>query len=219
MSIRVCSWDIGMRTLSYCILTSPKIGTDIEEVVIERWDCIDILNDIDLEENEEQINKKRKRTCKNISIPDATKLLIEALSKRPFLLTPKPTIILIETQPGGKFANIRMKALSHVLQAFFCIKLPEVPIEFVSAKVKLLMKPNEPNETSNQGDSNKARKKRYKSNKEFSKNECKNLIQRSHNSEKAVKLYNAYKKQDDLADAFLQGCAIITNAKNKKEKK
>ena len=213
MCTRVCSWDIGMRTLSYCILTSPRIGAKIDDVVVERWDCIDILNDSTLDQN---TPKKRKRTCKNVSIPDATTLLIQALSRRPFLMDPKPTKILIETQPGGKFANIRMKALSHVLQAFFCIHIPDVHVEFISAKVKLLMKPDNVEEDA-VGDSNEARKKRYKSNKEFSTIHCASLIAQSQNPEHAVELFNAYNKKDDLADAFLQGCSIITDAKKRKK--
>jgi hypothetical protein len=149
---RYISWDVGIRNLSYCklLVAGPSPG----EVIIEAWDCIDIINDetdipstlqSNIQSNIQSIGsssakkagKIKKKTCSNVSIPESAELLITALQKRPFLLDPRPSVILIETQPGGSFANIRMKTMSHVLQTWFFIMIPEVSAEFVSAKKKL----------------------------------------------------------------------------------
>lgn len=197
MSTVLLSFDVGIRNLAVC-----KVSVEADDSLhIFHWDVMDVLEGA------------AAPTSKKLSIPDTARHMIDTLSKNEsvFLQNPAPTAILIEQQPGGKFVNVGMKALSHVLQSFMYIKAPHIPIHFVSARKKL--------QTAESHEKGTAQKKRYTSNKQFAKEAALDLIQtRVVNREEAHSIFTSRSKKDDLADSLLQAVSFCAAPPPKKRR-
>lgn len=218
----VLSFDLGIRNLAVCALgitplteKLPYGVTDIEfaELLhVYLWEVIDILEETST------------TGCKEVSIDAAAAFLLNALERRRDALFQFGVCVgvVIEQQPGGKFVNVRMKALSHVLQSFFHIHTRgTIPICFLSAKRKL--KGMSTNVATTETDAkttaelatetatetttktSKAAHSKYKANKTFALDQTRTLLDKLGNGTDANELFNSVKKKDDLADAFLQG--------------
>lgn len=187
MSTVLLSFDVGVRNLAVC-----KVEMGTEKHTIHYWTVLDVLESLP------------NASVKTLGIPLLTQHMLDTLlAHEPELLhaVPTPTAILIEQQPGGKFVNVSMKALSHVLQSFLYLTAPEIPIYFVSARKKL--------QTADAHEKGTAQKKRYSSNKEFAKETALTVVQEQvTNSEEALVLFNSRSKKDDLADSLLQALAF-----------
>lgn len=188
MSTVLLSFDVGIRNLAVC---KVQVHEEKEnKLEIHHWDVMDVLEDV-------------QGTTKKLPIPETAQHMIDTLKKNEaeLLSNPTPTAILIEQQPGGKFVNVGMKALSHVLQTFLYMKAPHIPIHFVSARKKL--------QKAESHEKGTAQKKRYTSNKKFAKESALQLLQeRVCNAEVALHLFHSKTKNDDLADALLQATAF-----------
>jgi hypothetical protein len=195
MSTILLSFDVGIRNLAVCkVVIEPN-----EELQILHWDVMDVLETVEAE--------------KKMSIPDTAKHMVDTLlrNEEALLHNPQPTAILIEQQPGGKFVNVGMKALSHVLQTFMYMKASHIPIHFVSARKKL--------QKAESHEKGTAPKKRYTSNKQFAKETALELLNtRVLNKEEALTIFNKRAKKDDLADALLQAVSFSAPPPAKKRR-
>ena len=189
MSTVLLSFDVGVRNLAVC---KVEIASSDPQYTIRHWAVLDVLEALP------------DTYVKTLGIPLLTQYMLNTLLAHEVELlhtAPIPTAILIEQQPGGKFVNVSMKALSHVLQAFMYLKAPSIPIHFVSARKKL--------KTAVAHEKGTEQKKRYSSNKQFSKEEALSILQdQVSNSEEAIILFHSRSKKDDLADCFLQALAF-----------
>lgn len=199
------SFDVGVRNLAVCkVEVLPGAGhngvasslSDSKMYTIHHWTVLDVLE------------ATPDVSVKTLGIPVLAQRMLDTLSAHEAALlhtAPVPTAILIEQQPGGKFVNVSMKALSHVLQAFLYLKAPHVPIHFVSARKKLVK--------ADAHEKGTAQKKRYSSNKQFAKEETQSILQEQvTNSEEALTLFHSRSKKDDLADCFLQALAFYNTS-------
>lgn len=192
MSTVLLSFDVGVRNLAVCKVEVVQNQGEDTRYTIHHWAVMDVLESVP------------DASVKTLGIPMMAQHLMDTLLKHEAALLHTPpavTAILIEQQPGGKFVNVSMKALSHVLQAFMYLKRPSVPIHFVSARKKL--------QTADAHEKGTAQKKRYSSNKQFAKDTALTVMQEQvTNSEEALALFNSRSKKDDLADSLLQALAF-----------
>ena len=190
------SFDVGVRNLAVCKV-EVHAGEETK-YTIHHWDVMDVLEGV---------------ASSKLGIPETAQHLVNTLLKHEQVLLqePAPTAVLIEQQPGGKFVNVSMKALSHVLQTFLYLKAPHIPIHFVSARKKL--------QTADSHEKGTEQKKRYRSNKQFAKEAALELLQ-SHvyNSDRALATFTGRGKKDDLADSLLQAVAFLSAPAKKKQR-
>ena len=196
MSAVVLSFDVGTRNLAVCkVVVHPG-----DTYTVLHWDVMDVLEGVCSD-------------SKKLGIPETAQHMIDTLQRNEILLLqdPAPTTILIEQQPGGKFVNVGMKALSHVLQTFLYMKTNNTPIHFVSPRRKL--------REAKSHDKDVSQKKRYSSNKQFAKDAVLELLgAKVTNSEEALTIFNSRTKKDDLADSLLQAVAFCTAPPAKKRR-
>lgn len=94
--MRICSWDVGIYNLSYCILEQDD---ETKEIKIVKWDIVNLVD------NEAQ-KKNRTLLFQNIPIK---------LNQIPELLT--VDYVFIENQPVLK--NPQMKSIQMILYSYF----------------------------------------------------------------------------------------------------
>jgi hypothetical protein len=211
--MRIVSFDIGIKNLSYCIEdvkdeTKNSSNIDIENyfktnIEIIHWDLINIA------EEKENANK--------ISMFEINKRIVKALDKiRDIFLD--SNIILLEQQPMNGFGcnNVKMGRIAIILQTYFIIygihneKSSIEHVTFVSPKNKLKLHPN----IEKVNEIKKKYKKAYDQNKKIAIDCCELLI---NNNEKLIEIFSNKKKKDDYADSLLNGLWYVFNyEKNKK---
>ena len=105
--MRVLSWDIGTKTLSYCLLEV----TAEHQVCIHEWESIDVRKEAGLSD-------KAKPTMR-----EDCELVLQAVSARAERFwNYQLDHITLEQQPAGgrnMFSSVRMKVVSHALHAYF----------------------------------------------------------------------------------------------------
>ena len=151
--MRVLSWDVGLRTLSYCMLqveliVDKQTGEATHVPTVEAWESIDVLAEFRAAtaepcQDETTTGRKRKATTtvSKMTLEESVRAVIGSLTTRMALVTPMPDAITIEQQPAGghnRFSSVNMKVISHVMQGFFFNLLgDQCTITFVSPASKL----------------------------------------------------------------------------------
>ena len=221
--MRILSFDIGTRTLSYCLVSVPSNGSTEEDgrwesvpkYTILAWESIDTLTENEVLGDGKQIRDHVPRVIASLR------------SRCASLLTPMPDCICIEQQRAGKFGNVTMMVMSYVLQAFFETHAHSIGqpanIDFMSPTLKLKVAEwigtmNNSLSTSDDGaaddvtgETRHGRYVQYKTNKAKAKAACEFMLL----AENPMAMLNASqkdaylesKKRDDLADCFLQAVA------------
>jgi hypothetical protein len=152
-----------------------------------------------------------KKSVRDISLETLRLRLILELDKRLNLLT--ANTVVIENQPTLK--NPRMKAISSTVYDYFLIR-GIVDKEQTNSNIILVkyMSPSNKLKLASNGDTQELVKlkgddaKTYKLTKSLAIKYCKELIKPY---DEWVKIFNSYKKKDDMADSFLQGLYYILN--------
>tara|TARA_B100000161_G_C33412225_1_gene351626 strand:- start:9 stop:656 length:648 start_codon:yes stop_codon:yes gene_type:complete len=212
--MKILSFDIGIKNLSFCLLDNDKKILD--------WGIINIC----CEEECQHINNKNNNKCcnsasfitennillcnnhskqkkysgkkgklkKNNSIYNIGNKLVEELDKYNFLDCEH---IIIENQPSLK--NPTMKSIQMILYSYFLIKSNHLKLEMINARNKLKAYKGEqiPCDI----------KDKYKKNKYLAIEYCKKMI--VDEDIKYIDLFNSSKKKDDLSDSYLQGIYYI----------
>lgn len=224
--MRVLAWDVGLRTLSYCVM-SASWCTEAQQLqyTLELWDAIDVQVDGDAQAQAGELTgatrtgKRKKMDA--VSIEDGATMLADALHRRAHLFADVDAVI-IEQQPAGghnRHSNVRMKVMSHVIQMYFySSKLhghmgAGTDVTFVSPASKLVDMPREPRAQATDGGEGEVTevKRRtvsqlYSRNKKFAVTKATELVQEMCAADHSLRhLFEAatVSKKDDLADAFL----------------
>jgi len=205
----IISWDVGLYNLSYCILQKTLIyDNEMEKdetyipkytVKILKWAVFPISNK---ESNEIKSNK--------IGVYEKIPLVLDAISD---ILNVSD--VLIENQPSMK--NPTTKSIQIILftyfvlhkqksQKLFGIESPIKNIEFISASNKLKIYDGPLLECK--------LKSEYSQRKYFAKEHTKYFLEK-YNDNEFLDFFIKSKKQDDLADSYLQGLYYIKDEYDK----
>ena len=200
--MRILSFDVGIINLAYCIFESTTEK-------ITHWGIID------LKSNESVVfsaripngNSTIARAANDIHIT-----LIKSLDSLPFLLD--VDYVVIEKQPSF---NPKMRIIGGCLQSYFYIRgvvdQPRiVSIEFFSPKHKLKCY------TGPQLTIESKSKSKYVQTKKMGILIAQAKLQEFDESDDFMKLFRSSKKQDDLADSYLQAITFCLFKKFKKNK-
>ena len=194
--VRVLGIDVGLRNLALCKVTV----TDGAPIDVEEWMVLDVLGD---------------KNAKKISIEDAVRLLLDALSIHDHVYS-DVDMVAIESQPVGRAAtgSVRNKVVSHVIQTFF--EMRGISTTFLNPKNKLCKEFVAEHVDCEHlvGDQNT--KKRYAVHKKAAIDAVQMLV-----PEQFSPFWQALKKKDDAADSFLVAAVVGRTlvAKRKKPKK
>ena len=146
--MKVLSWDVGLRTLSYCLMENVE-GSSTRFHILD-WDSIDVQVDNDEESAPGTIRPSKRVKTAAVSIEQGARLIMDALHRRACVLAEGVDAIIIEQQPAGghnQQSNVRMKVMSHAIQCYFYTRAIVghtfiVPtITFVAANSKFCEKP------------------------------------------------------------------------------
>lgn len=143
------------------------------------------------------------------SIDVLRKKLVEELDKKKHFLN--CNIVLIENQPTLK--NPKMKAISSTIYDYFLIRgIIDKIINNSNIVMVKYISPSNKLKIADEGDTKKLVKlkgdetKTYKMTKSLGIKYCLKLIE---GMDEWIKVFNSYKKKDDMADSFLQGMYYI----------
>jgi len=192
--MKVVGCDVGIRNLGLCML-------DTETNTIQHWHVLDVLGE---------------KNATKTSIEECVNCMLQALGQLDWWTTlSEEDLVAIESQPVGRMAtgNIKCKCISHAIQSF--VRLRTVArCTFVNPKTKvgaeILAKFGGVELT---GDENV--KKRYKIHKKAAVDTVQTLV----NTGPWSTWYNALKKKDDAADAYLLAVVASQTKKSKKRKR
>lgn len=220
--MRIISWDIGIKNLTYCIVEDEKII---------KWNKIDILNkyrknNIDyvikcnaynkngkeckfkvfyVNNDKYYCNKHKNNECKlyytinNLPFYEKAKLLKESLINELDILN--VDYVVIENQPVYK--NPIMKSIQLILYSYYLFNKDDnnnYDIYLLNAKEKMKVY-NGPKIECNI-------KNNHNRNKFLSIEYSKYILK---NDEESLNYFNSFKKRDDIADTYLQAVYFIRN--------
>lgn len=231
----ILSFDIGVKNLAYCMMNYEK-GSLKRNILY--WDVVNLIPEskphvcegrlkstevcgkranfeyklpteseyksyckTHLPEKDKGIPIKLKKISK-VSNQELNLALVKELNKMPFLLDCDE--IVLEHQPSK---NPRMKNLSFMIYSYFTIrgfvdfpkcKLKVIQFRQINSDKKLSLYDGPPITC--------ILKRPYDQNKFYSKHYCEYL---NKDDKKWSDFYNSHKKQDDLADCFLQGAYYL----------
>lgn len=221
--MKVLSFDVGTRTLSYCVLQHDDAASSL---VVHAWETVDV-------HTEAQLSEKAKPTMKE----DAEYVMNALHARKTHLWSLHPDVVIIEQQPAGgtnRFSSVRMKCLSHVIHAFFYNQQLEptcgmhadgsrVPVTFVSPSSKLTGMPSSTSTPPTSQNDRSAMSAKYRRNKQYAVDMTALLL---NNLEPGVRAQmarttfeNARGKQDDLSDCFMLAYAYAQKHENKSKKR
>jgi hypothetical protein len=223
--MKILSWDVGLRTLSYCIVEG-RVAGDAVTVGVHAWDAVDVQVDAEAPEGAQQTGTQRsskRKKMETVSIEDGAKMLCDALHRRHASFD-GVDVVIIEQQPAGghnRHSNVRMKVMSHVIQMYFYTRGLHVPpapaVTFVSPSSKLVEmdRTAPPSASAAEGDGDgaaaptrKTISQQYTRNKKFAVTKASELVQQLLPEDNTLRrMFEAAStaKKDDLADAFLLG--------------
>jgi hypothetical protein len=123
-------------------------------------------------------------------------------------------LVIIENQISP-IAN-RMKTIQGMISQYFIMRNQNIQIEFVSSANKLKGQPVLDSDDEKDPDVKEVKVKHsYSDRKKMGIKYCLDLINESNNNKSWYPFFINHKKQDDLADSFLQGIWYINNKINK----
>ena len=169
-----------------------------------------------LEKEENKPQKIKKLKCRKIRVEELRVNMFKILDNIPEIFAADE--IIIENQPTLK--NPKMKAMADALFDYYVIKGIMLKIHNSNIKdVKLICPSNKLKVNEDNSVEILARttdEKKYKVTKQLSVKYCKQLIQ---NDKANLDHFLSFKKNDDLADCFLQGCYYLDILKIKRKEK
>ncbi len=220
--MKVLSFDVGTRTLSYCMLEHAQ--GDV--LTVHGWETIDVHAEAGLPGKAHPTLKEDSEYVLNV---------LHARKHRFWEFT--PDAVIIEQQPAGgnnRFCSVRMKCISHVIHAFFYILQLEhagmgaqqnaVPVSFVSPSSKLagMDKGETPEETQARQSGNRTvMTAKYKRNKKYAVDTTAALLVGMTGPEAALAratFEDARGKQDDLSDCFMLAYAFAVKGTRKRKR-
>jgi hypothetical protein len=149
-------------------------------------------------------NKINEWKCINIKDKNLENIILNAFNELDTINLDNINCILIENQPAIK--NPKMKTIQISIYSYFLYKKNQyksIEVILCSPSVKLQGFKKPINLTPSQ---------KYKAYKQYSIDSCKSLI--INDDKKWIDMFNSYKKQDDLADSYMQAVQHI-NGKSK----
>ena len=178
--------DVGLRNLAMCAIGQCSDGS----THIVNWQMYDCLG---------------MKDAKKLSISECVDLVIARLRTVQLLNVP-PQIIAIEQQPVGRAVsgNIRMKCVSHALQAILSVQYPDAEIVFVNPKLKFAQqlvqeRMGDSLQAATVEEKKQTSKQRYAVHKKLTAQ----MVQQVVAGTSFEDWYNQLKKKDDAADAYL----------------
>lgn len=132
----VLSWDVGLRTLSYCYMEgtwSQELGTI--EMRIVQWDAVDVQVEPTGTPGEVVPQKRKASTLTGaqtsgkrakvdtVSVEEGARLICNAIHRRCDQFKNADHVV-IEQQPAGghnRHSNVRMKVMSHAIHMYFYV--------------------------------------------------------------------------------------------------
>lgn len=209
-TIRLVSFDVGIRHLAYCVLRAMKpanpetnsIKDSIKAAAIERWEVIDLQ--------------------KVTSVDACCKKLVEELHER--FKFEAFDVVLIERQPKNR--SVMMAAIQMFLCTYFNVSRivqeprPRGTVKFMHARRKLLCCHNTlPDDTIAKAEKSmsklekqRAKAARYRDNKKRAIESCLIYLNDVLQDAANATFLGKFKKKDDLADSFLQAIAYLEEA-------
>lgn len=213
----VLAWDVGLRTLSYCVMTGTWSAADsCVHYTIHHWDAVDVQ--LEAGHVPEQLTGAKKsgtrKKVDTVSVEEGARMVCDAVHRRAAEQFDRVDTVIIEQQPAGghnKHSNVRMKVMSHALQMYFYVRNLVQPaparqqqVCFVSPASKLVdMKKDA------EVDKEKSVGQLYTRNKKYAVHKTAELLLTPGLAAEANRAWRALfdssnvSKKDDLADAFL----------------
>lgn len=219
--MKVLSFDIGIKNLSYCLLIDKQISDwGIINISCDPPCCRDgceksatyIIDNMgycsshkNLKECRGKKTKKIKK-CDNSLLKIGEKMVSLFDEYSNFLNVDE---VIVENQPSLK--NPTMKSIQMMVYTYFLVRgvtrqeSPIYNIEMINArnKLKIYDGPSIECKLTN----------KYKKNKYLGIEYCKYMIHNSNQDEKWITLFESSKKKDDLSDAYLQGMYYLNKIK------
>lgn len=216
---KILSFDVGMRNLSFCMIEYSYAPVATHEDVattkhpwsnfcVLHWEVLDILDE-------------KSSNAKTINIHKVSQQLMDVLNSRLHLVQNHDIdYICVEQQPMGGFGNkknsgsVRMKLMQHVILNFYELyyrwhsrsKIPEITSISAGNKLKCVL------DSQNMVTEplSKTLDLPYKQRKQKAVEYCSQIMQWIQPvPEEAKALWDERKKQDDLADCFMQAVYVI----------